>query len=192
MNEEVSNQLGLCEEEHILLRRVAHDSIVHGLDKGTPLPVDVERYPPVLRRPGASFVTLQEFGELRGCIGSLEAHQPLVEDIAQNAHAAAFRDPRFQPLQRQELKDLEIHISVLTPAEPMDFNSEQDLLRQLRPGTDGLILEDRGLRGTFLPSVWESLPDPRDFLAHLKLKAGLPVDYWSDTLKVSRYTCEVF
>jgi AmmeMemoRadiSam system protein A len=192
MNEEVDSQLGLCEEEHILLRRVALDSIVHGLNKGTPLPVDVGRYPPVLRRPGASFVTLQEFGELRGCIGSLEAHRPLVEDIAENAHAAAFRDPRFQPLQREELKDLDIHISVLTPAEPMDFNSEQDLLRQLQPGIDGLILEDRGQRGTFLPSVWESLPKPEDFLAHLKRKAGLPADYWSNTVRVWRYTCEVF
>lgn len=192
MQDEASSALGLCEEEHILLRRIAHDSIIHGLDKGTPLPVEVERYPPPLRRPGASFVTLQRSGELRGCIGSLEAHRPLVEDIAHNAYAAAFSDPRFYPLTREELKGLEIHISILTPAETMSFSSEEDLLRQLRPGVDGLILEDRGRRGTFLPTVWESLPEPRDFLDHLKIKAGLPVNHWSETVKISRYRCEVF
>jgi AmmeMemoRadiSam system protein A len=131
-------------------------------------------------------------GELRGCIGSLEAYRPLVEDVAHNAYAAAFSDPRFTPLSETELIDVEFHISVLTPAAPMHFESEADLLSQLRPGIDGLVLEDAGHRGTFLPSVWESLPDAAQFLQHLKMKAGLPADYWSDNLKVSRYTSESF
>jgi AmmeMemoRadiSam system protein A len=182
----------LCEEEHILLHQVALEAVKYGLEKGGYLPIDTARYPRPLRELGASFVTLNKGGELRGCIGSLEAHRPLVEDVAHNAYAAAFSDPRFPPLAAQELPELEFHISILTPAEPMSFSSEEDLLAQIRPGIDGLILEDAGRRGTFLPSVWESLPDARSFLQHLKLKAGLPADYWSPTLKVSRYTTESF
>ena len=182
----------LCEEEHILLRKLAHESVEYGLQHGDTLPVDTARYPRPLREPGASFVTLQKNGELRGCIGSLEAHRPLVEDVVHNAYAAAFSDPRFPPLSERELADVDFHISILTPAVPIDFNSEADLLRQLRPGIDGLVLEDGIHRGTFLPSVWEQLPDAEQFLQHLKLKAGLPPNYWSDTLKVSRYTTESF
>ncbi|NOX92825.1 MAG: AmmeMemoRadiSam system protein A, partial [Gammaproteobacteria bacterium] len=129
---------------------------------------------------------------LRGCIGSLEAHRPLVEDIAHNARAAAFSDPRFSPVTAQELPALEFHLSVLSPAVPLRFESETDLLEQIRPGIDGLVLEDGPHRGTFLPAVWESLPDAAQFLQHLKLKAGLPKDHWSDTLKISRYTTQTF
>ncbi len=182
----------LCEEERELLRKVARASIEHGLRTGRPLAVDTARHPRPLREPGASFVTLNEHGQLRGCIGSLEPVRPLVEDVAHNAWAAAFSDPRFPPLRASELPDLDLHISVLSPATPMQFDSEQDLIRQLRPGVDGLVLEEGYHRGTFLPAVWESLPDPRDFLQHLKLKAGLPADYWSDTIRVSRYTTESF
>ena len=182
----------LCEEERELLRKVARASIEHGLQTGRPLAVDTARYPRPLREPGASFVTLNEHGQLRGCIGSLEAIRPLVEDVAHNAYAAAYSDPRFPPLRASELPDLDLHISVLSPATPMQFDSEQDLIRQLRPGVDGLVLENGYHRGTFLPAVWESLPDPRDFLQHLKLKAGLPADYWSDTIRVSRYVTESF
>jgi AmmeMemoRadiSam system protein A len=182
----------LCEEEHILLRSVAKDAIAYGLEHGAHMPVDTPRYPPPLRAPGASFVTLKKHGELRGCIGSLEAYQPLVEDIAHNAYAAAFNDPRFMPVSEREFDDLEIHISVLTPAVPMHFTSQTDLLKQIQPGIDGLVLEDGRHRGTFLPSVWESLPSTEQFLQHLKLKAGLPADYWSDKIKISRYTTESF
>lgn len=182
----------LCEEEHILLRKLAHEAVEYGLQQGSYLPVDTSRFPRPLREPGASFVTLQKNGELRGCIGSLEAHRPLVEDVVHNAYAAAFSDPRFPPLSERELADVDFHLSILTPAVPMDFNSEADLLRQIRPGIDGLVLEDGIHRGTFLPSVWESLPNAEQFLQHLKLKAGLPPNYWSDTLKVSRYTTESF
>jgi len=182
----------LCEEEHILLRRVAQESVAFGLDHGGYMPVDTPRYPPPLRAPGASFVTLKKHGELRGCIGSLTAYRPLVEDVARNAYAAAFSDPRFPPLQASELGELEFHISVLSPPVAMEFESEQDLLRQIRPGVDGLVLEDGIHRGTFLPAVWESLPDAESFLQHLKIKAGLPADYWSPTLKVSRYSTDSF
>lgn len=149
-------------------------------------------YPETLQQPRATFVTLNIHENLRGCIGTLEAHQALVSDVAHNAHAAAFHDPRFPPLSQREFKDIEIHISILSPPEPMQFTSEADLLKQIRPGIDGLLLEENHHRGTFLPSVWESLHTTQDFLTHLKYKAGLPADYWSDTIKVSRYTTESF
>lgn len=182
----------LSEEDRQTLLEVAAASVRHGLDTGRPLQLDVSRYSPPLQAPGASFVTLNIGGQLRGCIGMLEPVRPLVEDVAENAFAAAFRDPRFPPVSPAEYDLLEYHISILNRPEPMQFESEADLIRQLRPGVDGLILEDRGHKGTFLPAVWESLPDPADFLRHLKMKAGLPPDYWSDTLKVWRYTVEEF
>ncbi len=175
-----------------ILLQVARDSIAHGLRTGRPLVVDPADFDPELQAQRATFVTLEEGGQLRGCIGHLEAIQPLVADVAENAFNAAFRDPRFPPVSAGEFDALEIHISVLSPPEPMAFDSETDLLRQIRPGVDGLILEEGIYKGTFLPSVWEQLPDPRQFLAQLKMKAGLPPNYWSDTLKVSRYTTESF
>ncbi len=182
----------LTAEEKRTLMQVAQASVDHGLQTGRPLSVDPGEYTGKLAEPGASFVTLNERGELRGCIGTLEAYRPLISDVTENAFNAAFRDPRFPPVAEHERDRLEFHISVLNPAEDVQFDSEDDLVRQLRPGIDGLILSDRGRRGTFLPSVWESLPEPRAFLQHLKLKAGLPADYWSDTLKVERYTVEEF
>lgn len=179
------------QQEHVLLQ-LAEASIRHGLAHGRPLKPDLAEYEPALREPGASFVTLKREGELRGCIGSLTAHRPLVDDVAENAYAAAFSDPRFYPLQAIELHGLEMHVSILGTPEPMGFTSERDLLEQLRPGIDGLILEEGFRRGTFLPSVWEQLPSAQDFLNHLKLKAGLPVNYWSETIQISRYTTHSF
>jgi len=127
---------------------------------------------------------------LRGCIGTLEPQWALVLDVAKNARAAAFEDPRFPALTWPEFDRLEAHVSVLSMPEPMQFESEEDLLAQLRPGVDGLILEESFYRGTFLPAVWESLAEPQEFLRHLKQKAGLHPDYWSDTIKVQRYTTE--
>jgi AmmeMemoRadiSam system protein A len=171
---------------------IAWQSLRHGLAHGTPLQVDETLLDETLSAPGASFVTLHRFGQLRGCIGSLEPRQPLAVDVAHNAFSAAFRDPRFPPLEQHELEGLSLDISVLGTPEAMTFSSEQDLLRQLRPGVDGLILEEGGRRGTFLPSVWESLPQPADFLNQLKLKAGLPAHYWSDNIRVWRYRTESF
>ncbi|MCP4701159.1 MAG: AmmeMemoRadiSam system protein A [Gammaproteobacteria bacterium] len=182
----------LIDKHRKILLQTAHDSIEHGLEKGGPLAVNPEDYAPELREIRASFVTLEIHGNLRGCIGSLTATQALVKDVAYHAHAAAFSDPRFPSLQRSEQPLLSMHISILSVPEPMLFESEQDLLRQLRPDTDGLILADRGHRGTFLPSVWSSLPKPADFLCQLKRKAGLPPDYWSDTLEIQRYVTESF
>ncbi len=142
---------------------------------------------PALGLPGATFVTLTQEGRLRGCIGSLEAHRSLDADVRENAKAAAFRDPRFPPLSRDELARTRVEVSLLTPATPIGFTDEEDAIRRLRPGIDGVILEWRGRRGTFLPQVWESLPDPGRFLAHLKQKAGLPADFWAPDVKLYRY-----
>jgi AmmeMemoRadiSam system protein A len=178
-------------EQHALLE-VARGSIDHGLREGRPLAVDPAAYPPRLRAPAAAFVTLHEHGELRGCIGHLEAIGPLVRDVAENAFAAAFRDPRFPPLEAHERDHLEIEISVLTAPEALDCASEGELLHQIVPGRDGLILAEGHARGTFLPTVWESLPDPRDFVRHLKTKAGLQPDHWSDAIRVWRYFTQSF
>jgi len=145
---------------------------------------------PELKEKRATFVTLTLNGNLRGCIGMLEACRPLVEDVAENAVSAAFHDPRFPPLSREEFDDLKISISVLSPPQEMIFSDEADLLEKIRPGIDGLILQEGFRKGTFLPSVWEELPETERFFEHLKLKAGLPAGYWSDTLCVSRYTAE--
>lgn len=174
------------------LLTTARASIRHGLDTGSPLEVDIEQFDQPLQEERACFVTLHRNRNLRGCIGHLEVVQPLILDVAENAFAAAFKDPRFAPLQENEMEGLDIHISILTLPRPLSFSTEQDLLSRLRPGIDGLILEDGAHRGTFLPSVWESLPDPESFLQHLKIKAGLPQNYWSDTVTIYRYETESF
>ncbi|MEA2094048.1 MAG: AmmeMemoRadiSam system protein A, partial [Pseudomonadota bacterium] len=126
------------------------------------------------------------------CIGSLEPHTSLAEDVSHNAWAAAFRDPRFEALQTGELAGLSIQVSVLGTPEMIDVDSEPALIKKLRPGIDGLILQQGSSRATFLPAVWHSLPEAERFLAHLKLKAGLEADYWSDSIQVWRYTTESF
>ncbi len=168
---------------------LARTSIEKGLC-GEILSINLDGYSAALRIPRASFVTLHVDKGLRGCIGSLQAARPLATDVVQNAYAAAFRDPRFAALTRFEFDRLDIHISVLSDPQPMQFKSEEDLLAQLRPGVDGLILSESRHRGTFLPAVWDSLPDRREFLRHLKHKAGLSPDYWSDTLQIERYTAD--
>lgn len=142
---------------------------------------------PELAKPGATFVTLTQNGQLRGCIGSLEAHRALATDVAENAVAAAFRDPRFPPLASDELARTRVEVSLLEASQPMDFIDEADALARLRPGIDGLILTHGHRRSTFLPQVWESLPDPRRFMAQLKLKAGLPADFWDEKISLARY-----
>jgi AmmeMemoRadiSam system protein A len=178
------------ERETLLL--VAYQSIDSGLDTRHPAAVDTSAYSSRLSSRRASFVTLQAAGKLRGCIGTLEPRLSLVEDVSHNAYAAAFRDMRFPPLQAFELAGLSLQISVLTAPAAFDIDSEAALLAQLRPGIDGLILEEQALRSTFLPSVWETLPEPANFLCHLKLKAGLAADYWSASIRFWRYTTESF
>ncbi len=182
----------LNDVERTYLLHIAATTIRDGVEQRAGASIDLDKLPEVLRAPGASFVTLHKLGQLRGCIGSLEPRQALAQDVADNAYSAAFRDPRFSPVQADELAALDLDISLLTPAQAMRFDSEQDLLQQLTPGQDGLILSAEGHRGTFLPSVWESLPKPADFLHHLKQKAGLPADYWSDEIVIERYGTEAF
>lgn len=143
--------------------------------------------PNALAEPGATFVTLTQSGRLRGCIGSLQAHRPLAEDVRENAMAAAFRDARFSPLRREEFAQTQVEVSLLSAPQPMQFDDEAHALAQIRPGVDGVILAHADRRATFLPQVWDSLPDPRRFLAELKHKAGLPADFWSEQLILARY-----
>jgi len=182
--------MSLNKEQQQQLLLLAKSSIEHGLQTDQPLQVNLEDFPPELREKRASFVTLQKHHHLRGCIGMLEAVRPLAEDVAENAFAAAFNDSRFPPLSSYELNDLEIHLSILSTPEALSFSSEQDLLTQLQPGVDGLILQEGNRRSTFLPSVWEQLPNPKQFLRQLKLKAGFSPDYWSDSIQVFRYRVE--
>ncbi len=142
------------------------------------------------RAHGGVFVTLFLHRRLRGCIGSTRAHRPLVQDVAINARAAAFRDPRFKPLTAEENRDLAISLSVLAPPQPMTAATEDDLLTQLRPGVDGLILRHGAARAVFLPVVWHSFPEPRDFFRQLKNKAGLASDVWSPEFRLARFTTE--
>lgn len=172
------------------LLSLAQESIRYGLQHRDQMPIDISAFSPVLQALGASFVTLKSGSDLRGCIGSILAARPLALDVTSNAYAAAFRDPRFRPLALTEFDGLTIHVSLLSPLEPLQFTSQEDLLAQLRPGVDGILIEEGARRGTFLPAVWESLPDPGDFLRHLKLKAGLPPGYWSLSLRAYRYTVE--
>ena len=172
------------------LLHLAAASIEHGLDHGQALPVNVAEHAPDLRRDGACFVTLKRKGKLRGCIGSSASRRPLVVDVAANGYAAAFKDPRFPALAKDDLDGLAVSVSVLSPSHPMTFADEDDLLRQLRPGTDGLTIMDGKRRALFLPSVWESLPKREQFLAHLKAKAKLGEDHWSDDFKAWRFVTE--
>ncbi len=147
---------------------------------------------PWLHEPGASFVTLHEHGRLRGCIGSLHAHRPLIDDVRENAVAAAFHDPRFPPLAPEEFDRIDIEVSVLSTPEPIAADNEPALLAQLEPGRDGLILQYGAHRATFLPQVWEQLPDPALFVAQLKQKAGLPPDFWHPDMQCWRYRVEAY
>ena len=175
-----------------LLKSIARQAIVQGLETDRIEDIDLQALPKELTALGASFVTLHKEGLLRGCIGSLEAFRPLAIDVAHNAYAAAFNDPRFSPLLPNELDKIDLEISVLSEPTPITCSTEQELLEQLRPNIDGLIIEDNFHRATFLPTVWESLPDTADFVHHLKLKAGLPAQYWSDEMACFRYTTESF
>lgn len=166
---------------------VARKAIECGLKNGERINIATADYSTGLQQQAASFVSLHKNGVLRGCIGALEAYQPLINDIAEHAFAAAFQDPRFPALETDEYDSLKIDISIIGTAERVLFKSEDDLLRQIRPNVDGLILEYGYNRGTFLPSVWEQLPDKKEFLNHLKAKAGLPQNWWDNRVKVSRY-----
>jgi MEMO1 family protein len=170
------------------LIELACASIAHGLTHDCPKPVAISPgLPAILAAPGAVFVTLQRGGQLRGCVGSAIAQRPLIADVADNAFKAAFKDPRFPPLRLDELDGLDLSMVLLTPPAPMRFIDEPDLLAQLRPAIDGLIIEDAPHRALFLPAMWRHLPDPRQFLNHLKQKAGLDAEHWSPAFGANRF-----
>ena len=151
-------------------------------------PQVVKEDAPWLQHPGACFVTLTRQQQLRGCIGSLEARRSLMEDVKSNAVAAALQDPRFAPMILVELAYTNLEVSVLSPMQTMTFDAEAHALAQLRPGVDGVVLQFGHYRSTFLPQVWEQLPDVRQFMAHLKQKAGLPADFWQPGVQLQRYS----
>jgi AmmeMemoRadiSam system protein A len=185
--------MALAPEDRERLLRLARETIA-GQARGEGVPdVDLDAVSEDLRRDAASFVTLTKHGQLQGCIGSLEARQPLVLDVRDNAIGAAFRDPRFPPVNAGEVDDLHIEISVLSHPEPLSYDAPQDLIAKLRPGVDGVVIERGWNRATFLPQVWEKLPDPNEFLQHLCLKAYLPADaYKRPGLDVYTYQVEKF
>ena len=174
-------------ERGAILVAIAREAI-----EGDPQTAAARRQDDWLRRPGASFVTLRLEGELRGCIGSVDARRFLGEDVARNAHAAAYRDPRFPPVSAEERANLGIEVSVLSAREPLDVASEAEAIEVLRPGVDGVYFEFHDLGATFLPQVWENLADPVAFLGELRRKAGLPARFWHPDVRLSRYTVEKF
>lgn len=167
-----------------VLLPLARAAIARELGKAHPAADDA----PWLRAPGACFITLTHGEKLRGCIGTLRPHRPLLEDVKANAVAAAFRDPRFKPLSEIEFEAIEVELSLLSPLESMAVADEQDALARLRPGIDGVVFEYGHHRSTFLPQVWEDLREPVEFMAHLKYKAGLPPDFWDREVRLMRYT----
>lgn len=174
--------------EQAELLGLARASIEHGLESGAPLLPATAELDANLARHAAVFVTLTSSGALRGCIGSLEARQPLAAAVADSTFNAAFRDRRFRPLRAQEFDRIRIEISVLSELEPIAASSRRELLEQLQPGVDGLLLEDRGCRATFLPKVWDKLASPEEFLDQLLLKSGLGAGHWSSGIRLQRYT----
>lgn len=172
-----------------LLLRLAREAIVEAL--GGP-PSRIPDGVPWLAAPGACFVTLHRAGELHGCIGSLVAHRSLLDDVRANAVAAALEDPRATPLSLAGVDELVVEISLLSALEPLPVRDELDAIEKLRPFVDGVVLRWGLRRGTLLPQVWESLPEPKDFLAMVKRKAGLDPMFWADDVRLERYTVEKF
>ena len=164
---------------------LAEASIRHGVDHGVPLRIDLGSYPARLAEHAASFVTLHIAGELRGCIGSARAWRALGTDVAVNAFGAAFEDPRFDAVTRDQIEVLDIDISILGPSWPIPVTSEADLIAALRPGRDGVILTEGARRGLFLPAVWNNVADAKDFVDHLKDKAGIST--WSPRVRAERF-----
>ena len=183
----------LSDADRQYLLKLARESIARHLRGEEPPPIDLDTLPETLRGDGACFITLTKRGELRGCIGSLEARRYLVEDVCENAVAAAMHDPRFSPVSTKELDSLHVEVSVLSAPQPLSYDDADDLIAKLRPGVDGVIIESGWNRATFLPQVWDKLPDPHQFLEHLCRKAYLPDDaYRKPGLDVYIYQAEKF
>ena len=183
----------LTQQEKVTLLKAARQALEAALHANPPAPAEKIDLTPTLRELGASFVTLTRAGELRGCIGALEAYQPLLDDVREHALAAALEDPRFPPLQADELAQINIEVSHLSKPEILDYSSSQDLLEKLRPGVDGVILRDDWRRATFLPQVWEKVTGKEEFLDHLCYKMGAAPDLWRRKhLEVLTYQVDEF
>jgi len=178
-------QLSLSDKAALI--ELSKRSILHAVKTGDELALQHGEYCGHLSQPRSSFVTLRKEGSLRGCIGSIDGPRPLAEDVAHNSYGAALFDTRFSPLTEGELPSIEIHLSVLGPVEEIQFETEEELLHQLCPPLDGLVLREVGTQGVFLPVMWQRIPDRRMFLEHLKQKASLPARYWSDNLRAFRF-----
>ena len=175
------------------LRRVAIASIKKGLQKGSAPHVHIGSFSKPLEAIRGCFVTLTtKDGRLRGCIGSPQPHRPLVQDVVENSYKAAFGDRRFKPLTEKEIEQIDMKIAILSTLCPIECNSEAELLEALKPDVEGLVIRDRGNNALFLPSVWESIPQPEIFLKRLKEKAGMKADHWSDSFEAFSFTTEVF
>jgi len=184
---------GLSTEERSILLRLARKALESGVRHQPLEALDLDSLPERLRQPGATFVTLTEREMLRGCVGALEAYQPLAEDVREHAITAALEDYRFPPVSPEELAWIKIEISRLTAPVPLEYELPEDLPKMLRPGVDGVVLRDRLRRATFLPQVWEKLPDPREFLGHLCMKMGVDANHWRyHKLQVYTYQVEEF
>ncbi|MCB1644607.1 MAG: AmmeMemoRadiSam system protein B [Pseudomonadales bacterium] len=187
---EPKSTLNLAQRQQLI--QLARNAIFHPFTSKENFHIELTHYDEGLRQDGASFVTLNLNGQLRGCIGSLQAHKSLLADVASNAQSAAFRDPRFAPLTLGEYQLIDVHISVLSTPVTMNVTSRDDLIQQLRPGVDGLIIEENGHRATYLPSVWEQLKEPEVFVRELRRKAGLSGDGWNTQTRCFRYSTEEF
>jgi uncharacterized protein len=182
----------ITSDDRTTLLAVAARAIGAGAKDGQRSVLPLSTYNAALLAPGASFITLQRAGRLRGCIGKLTPILPLVEDVHENAYRTAFEDPRFPAVTADELSELELEISILTPPVPREVSSRALLLELLTRERPGLVISDRDRRATFLPKVWDSIPDAEQFLVTLALKAGLPADHWSDTVRIETYTTDIF
>jgi AmmeMemoRadiSam system protein A len=181
----------LTQEERGILLETARKAIKSVLEGKEPPEVDFDNLPENLQQPGATFVTITKHGTLRGCIGTLEAKAPLIEDTIEHAIAAAKHDFRFSPLTLSELDDIRIEISRLSSPEIVNYSDAQSLLDQLQPGKDGVILKESRSRATFLPQVWSKIPDKEDFLDHLCMKMGAPPNRWREgKVTVLKYQVE--
>lgn len=180
-------------EERQILLRLARESINLAVNRKALPKLNPEGYSPPLRENGASFVTLTENGELCGCIGALEAYQPLILDVQEHAVAAALEDYRFSPVRPAQVSHLQIEISRLTAPQRLEYQSADELVARLRPGVDGVTLRDGMRRATFLPQVWEKLPNAAEFLSHLCQKMGAPANLWRQKiLQAQVYQVEEF
>ncbi len=185
-------ELNLTASQQRELLRLARQTIAKGCTHSAPPEIELESQPELFQQHLASFVTLQKLGELRGCVGSLKAYRPLVEDVVHNAFASAFRDHRFQPVAEKELTDIKVEISILSPMELMPVKTEEELVSTMVPQKDGILIQSSQYSATFLPQVWEQLPDPHLFLTHLKRKAGLGDNQWPEDMQCFRYCCYKF